>query len=99
MGADLNMTHFNASNPGPVSAPRIDNDSHITRGMTSFYIENHYQKTSGAVTAFYNWVHHRINDGYTVGESPLDYRFDSRDHMAGVSLYQNLGSLPGMWPP
>ena len=95
MGADLNMTHFNASNPGPVSAPRIDNDSHITRGMTSFYIENHYQKTSGAVTAFYNWGHHRINDGYTVGESPLDYRFDSRDHMAGVSLYQNLRLFTG----
>lgn len=95
MGADLNMTHFNAANPGPVSAPRIDNDSHITRGMTSFYIENHYQKTSGAVTAFYNWGHHRINDGYTAGESPLDYRFDSRDHMAGVSLYQNLRLFTG----
>ena len=32
---DVNVTHFNASNPGPVSAPLFDNDSRITRGMAS----------------------------------------------------------------
>ena len=36
VSADLNLTHFNASNPGTVSTPVFDNDSHITRGMTSF---------------------------------------------------------------
>lgn len=35
VSADLNLTHFNASNPGTVSTPVFDNDSRITRGMTS----------------------------------------------------------------
>lgn len=34
--ADVNVTHYNAANPGLVSAPMIDNDAEITRGMTSF---------------------------------------------------------------
>lgn len=94
-GADLNLTHFNASNPGPVSAPRIDNDSHITRGVTSLYVQNRYEKTSGSVTAFYNWGRHRINDGYVQGGMPLDYRFNSKDHMAGLSAYQNVRLFEG----
>lgn len=32
---DVNITHFNASYPGPVSAPLLDGDQRITRGMTS----------------------------------------------------------------
>lgn len=52
---DVNVTHFNASYPGPVSAPLLDGDQRITRGMTSFAIENKYDKTSGAVSFFYNW--------------------------------------------
>ena len=94
-GADLNLTHFNASNPGPVSAPRIDNDSHITRGVTSLYVQNRYEKTSGSVTAFYNWGRHRINDGYVQGGTPLNYRFNSKDHMAGLSAYQNVRLFEG----
>lgn len=49
------MTHFNASNPGTVAAPYIDNDSRITRGMASAALENHYRRTSGALSFFYNW--------------------------------------------
>ena len=33
--------------------------------MTSFAVENRYEKTSGAVSFFYNWGNHWINDGYT----------------------------------
>ena len=33
---DVNITRFNASNPGEADNPYIDNDSRITRGMTSF---------------------------------------------------------------
>ena len=71
---DVNVTHFNASYPGPVSAPLLDGDQRITRGMTSFAIENKYEKTSGAVSFFYNWGDHWINDGYTPskGEGPQD---------------------------
>ena len=69
---DVNVTHFNASYPGPAGAPLIDGDQRITRGMTSFAVENDYGKGSGAVSLFYNWGRHRINDGYAPGEEPLD---------------------------
>ena len=87
--ADVNVTHFNASNPGPVTGRIYDNDSRITRGMTSVALTNEYDRTSGALTFFYNWGRHRINDGYKTGEEPLDYRFHSRDRMLGVSLHQS----------
>lgn len=89
--ADVNVTHFNASYPGPVSAPLLDGDQRITRGMTSFAVENEYEKTSGALSLFYNWGDHWINDGYTpsAGESPQDGRFNSFDDMMGISLYQS----------
>lgn len=85
---DAHVTHFNASNPGAVDAPLLDNDSRITRGVASAAIENRYENTSGALKFFVNWGRHRINDGYSPEAKPLDYRFNSRDHMLGVSLYQ-----------
>ncbi|CCY03577.1 putative uncharacterized protein [Prevotella sp. CAG:924] len=88
---DVNVTHFNASYPGPAGAPLVDGDQRITRGMTALAVENHYEKTSGAVSFFYNWGHHWVNDGYTpsAGEGPKDERFLSNDNMMGVSLYQS----------
>lgn len=88
---DVNVTHFNASYPGPVSAPLLDGDQRITRGMTSLAVENDYGKTSGALSLFYNWGDHWINDGYTPseGEGPQDDRFNSTDNMMGLSLYQS----------
>lgn len=91
--ADVNVTHFNASQPGSLSTPLVDADQSITRGMTSFAIENDYEYTSGAVSFFYNWGDHWINDGYTADpddqNDPKMYRFDSNDEMMGVSLYQS----------
>lgn len=92
---DVNITHFNATNPGAVTRPYIDNDQRITRGMTSFALENHYEKTSGALSFFYNWGDHWINDGYQPGGKPLDYRFNSNDQMLGVSWYQSLQLFKG----
>ena len=95
--ADVNVTHFNASQPGPVSAPLADADQSVTRGMTSFALENSYERTSGAVSFFYNWGNHWINDGYepAQGETPLDYRFNSRDDMMGLSVYQSARLFKG----
>ena len=91
--ADVNVTHFNASQPGTVTNPMADADQRITRGMTSLSVENNYGRTSGALSLFYNWGRHRINDGYTVDpndtNNPKDYRFNSRDDMMGVSWYQS----------
>lgn len=94
---DVDVTHFNASYPGPVSAPLLDGDQRITRGMTSFALENNYQKTPGAISFFYNWGDHWINDGYTpsAGEGPQDDRFLSHDNMMGISLYQSMQLFKG----
>lgn len=97
MYADVNVTHFSASYPGPVSAPLVDGDQRITRGVSSFAVANHYEKTSGAAGFFYNWGNHWINDGYTpsAGEISQDGRFNSRDNMMGVSLYQSTRFFKG----
>lgn len=91
--ADVNVTHFNASQPGSVSVPLLDADQSITRGMTSFAVENNYKRTSGALSFFYNWGEHWINDGYTPNpndrNNPKDYRFDSHDDMMGISWFQS----------
>lgn len=92
---DVNVTHFNASNPGPVSAPLFDNDSRITRGMASAALQNRYERSSGALSVFYNWGRHKINDGYGVGEAPQEDRFNSKDLMMGVSWYQSAAFFSG----
>ena len=95
--ADVNVTHFNASYPGPVSAPLLEGDQRITRGVASFALENRYERTSGGLSFFYNWGKHWINDGYTpgAGESPQDGRFNSFDDMMGVSFYQSARFFKG----
>ena len=92
---DVNVTHFNASNPGTVAAPYIDNDSRITRGMASAALENHYRRTSGALSFFYNWGRHKINDGYHPGEEPQTAHFNSKDRMMGISWYQSATLFEG----
>lgn len=94
---DVNVTHFNASCPGPDYAPLLDGRQSITRGMASAAVENRYDITSGALSVFYNWGTHWINDGYTpsAGEGPKDDRFNSRDNMMGVSLYQSVMLFDG----
>lgn len=88
--ADLDITHFNASCPGPVNAPLLDADQSITRGMASVSARNDYGRTSGAVSLFYNWGRHSINDGHTADVAVIDpYTFESYDDMMGVSLYQS----------
>lgn len=93
--ADVNVTHYNAANPGLVSAPMIDNDAEITRGMTSFALSNSYARTSGALKFFYNWGNHQINDGYTAGSNPQKELYHSTDNMLGLSLYQSYSFFTG----
>lgn len=97
--ADVNVTRFNASNPGPTNNPLLDAEQRVTRGMTSLALENQYGKTSGALSFFYNWGRHRINDGYTAdpndSNNPKPYRFHSHDNMMGVSGYQSARLFKG----
>ena len=86
--ADVDLTHFNASNPGTVHAPLIENDAEVTRGVASFSLENSHERTSGALKFFYNFGLHKINDGYKPVGIPGDSLFRSNDRLFGVTLYQ-----------
>jgi len=92
--AMADITHFNASNPGTILAPKFDNDQSITRGSANLVVENHYDKTSGAVSIYNNYGNHHIDDGYEKGKAPQTDYFRSRDAVAGVSWYQSVLATP-----
>ena len=97
--ADAHVTHFNASQPGSTSVPLLDADQRVTRGRMSVTASNRYAATAGAISFFYNWGDHWINDGYTPDPTdkndPKAYRFDSHDDLLGVSLYQSVQLFAG----
>ncbi len=93
--ADVNLTTFDASNPGTVSNPLLNNDADIFRGMTSFSIDNKYERTSGSLKFFYNWGSHTINDGYKPGGILPDSLFRSNDNMLGITWYQSYHLFEG----
>jgi iron complex outermembrane receptor protein len=93
---NVDVTHFNASNPGSVTQPKLENDQWITRGAASATIENHYDQTNGALSLYDNFGRHKINDGYNAnGGSPQTDLFRSRDAVAGVSWYQSAQLFDG----
>ena len=86
---DADITRFNASYPGPTSAPLYDADQWITRGVVSAALENHYDKTNGAVSVYSNFGRHKIDDGTTDAAKPTQRYFRSKDALTGVSWYQS----------
>lgn len=93
---DLDLTHFNASNPGTVSVPKLENDQYITRGAASLVVENHYGKTNGALSVYDNFGIHKINDGYNaIGGTPQTDLFRSKDAVAGFSLWESTSLFKG----
>ncbi len=92
---DVDLTHFLASNPGEETAPLLDNDSRITRGLASFSVQNRYDKTSGTLRAFYDWGHHNIDDGYAYGAAPKTYHYLHNDHIAGITWFQGASLFRG----
>ena len=93
--ADLNITHYNNSFPGAVGRPMYDLDQWITRGVASAAVENHYDRTSGAVSVYSNFGRHKIDDGTTDPASPTQRFFRSRDNLTGVSVYQSAQFFKG----
>ncbi len=93
ISTNINLTHFNSSNPGSIDAPIIDNDARITRLSSYLSLNNSSKATQGAINIFYNYGIHRINDGYSEGDTPPDYRFRSQDMMAGVAAHQSFSIL------
>ena len=86
--ADADLTHFNASYPGSVTAPMYDADQWITRGVVSAAVENHYGNTQGALSVYSNFGRHKIDDGTTDPEKPTQRFFRSKDALTGLSWYQ-----------
>ena len=92
---DINVTHFNSSNPGPVSAPLLDNDMKITRGLASVELVNQYGWTTGALRAYLDWGHHNIDDGYTADKAPKTYLYKHNDYIGGITWNQSFALFQG----
>jgi outer membrane receptor protein involved in Fe transport len=92
---DANVTHFNASYPGAENKPMYNADQWITRGVVSAALENHYGKTSGALSVYSNFGRHKIDDGTADPNAPTQRYFRSKDALTGVSLYQSIQLFDG----
>ncbi|MBQ9640659.1 MAG: TonB-dependent receptor [Bacteroidaceae bacterium] len=90
-----NVTHFKASTPGMESSPLYDADQWITRGVASLSVANHYDRTSGALTAYSSFGRHKIDDGTSNPAQPTNRYFRSKDVLAGVSWYQSAQFFAG----
>ncbi len=86
---DANVIHFNASYPGTTSSPLYDADQWITRGVVSAALENHYNRTSGALSVYSNFGRHKIDDGTNNPMEPTQRYFRSKDALTGASWYQS----------
>ncbi len=92
---DADIIHFNASYPGSTTSPLWDADQWITRGVVSAALENHYDRTSGALSVYSNFGRHKIDDGTGNPEQPTQRYFRSKDNLTGVSLYQSAKLFEG----
>ena len=92
---DADITHFNASNPGSTEKPMYDANQWITRGVISAALENHYGKTSGALSFYTNFGRHKIDDGTADPAKPTQRYFRSKDALMGVSWYQSAQLFEG----
>ncbi|MBQ6965418.1 MAG: TonB-dependent receptor [Bacteroidaceae bacterium] len=92
---DADITHFNSSYPGSTTAPLYDADQWITRGVVSAALENHYNRTSGALSVYSNFGRHKIDDGIADPTQPTQRYFRSKDALTGVSWYQSAQLFEG----
>ena len=93
--ADLDLTHFNASYPGSVDVPYYGARQWITRGIASVGVQNNYKRTSGALSGYYNFGRHKINDGHTADKEPPTTYFRSDDALIGLMWYQSVNLFTG----
>ena len=93
--ADVDVTRFNSSYPGSTYEPLLGARQWITRGVASAVVENHYGRTSGAVSVYHNFGRHKINDGHAPEEPPQTDFFLSKDALTGFSVYQSAALFDG----
>ncbi len=90
-----NVNHFNASHPGSESSPLYDADQWITRAEGALSLENHYDRTSGALSVYSSYGRHKIDDGTDNPANPTARYFRSKDALIGVSWYQSAQFFTG----
>ena len=93
--ADVDVTRFNSSYPGSTHEPLLGARQWITRGVASVVVENHYGRTSGAVSVYHNFGRHKINDGHAPEEPDQTDFFLSKDALTGFSVYQSATLFDG----
>lgn len=64
--------------------------------MTSLAIENSYERTSGALSLFYNWGNHWINDGFTHMKRPVIAAPEHKLHVGGTNRLDRLTVSTGV---
>ena len=92
---DADITHFNSSYPGTVTVPMYEANQWITRGVVSAAVENHYDRTSGALSVYSNSGRHKIDDGSADPNNLTQRYFRSKDALTGVSWYQSAQLFSG----
>ena len=90
-----NLTHFKASHPGSESSPLYDADQWITRAEGSLALENHFDKTNGALSVYSSYGKHKIDDGTDNPAQPTARYFRSKDALIGVAWYQSAQLFEG----
>ena len=93
--ADADITRFDSKYPGSTTAPVYGAEQWILRGVTTLAVENHYERTSGAVSVYSNFGRHKIDDGTKVDTLKTDRYFRSKDALTGVSVYQSAQLFDG----
>ena len=88
LSGDVNLVKAYSQNPGTVEKPMFEGTADILRLMSWLSLENHYDRSSGAINLYYNWGKHDINDGYAAGGKPQPYLFHSTDYQGGFNIFQ-----------
>ena len=92
---NISLADIHNQNPGEVDDPILDNIMDVLRGSASVALENVHTHRDGAIRLFYNWGHHKIDDGYSPGEEPRNDLFRSNDHHFGAMAYQTFRLIRG----
>ncbi|EON77070.1 TonB-dependent receptor [Lunatimonas lonarensis] len=83
ISAELQLSDADYFQPGPISAPLLNDRREFLRGRVATSLQNSHGRTSGALLLYHNFGDHRFETG-----------FESKDQNQGVTFYQNLDLLP-----
>lgn len=95
VGTTVDLMQSTAHNPGSIYSPLESMWTKMSRGTASVHVKDSYGIANGGIQAFINWGRHKVDDGWTPGETPTDYLFNSTDYNMGFTLYQNFRPWEG----